>query len=503
MKTIIVTDLININTIAVLLQRNGPVECSTNRVFHEACLLLLHYYYTEEIKSSHDSHGVQLKADYLRKNIGKQPGTNNFYLTVIDALYHSSILTRDGVYLKGKYSMTYYLNQELDGIKHNYAPQTKIICNKIRSPKCDIHYQESCLKRLSYDFVGADNIQDKLYYTERKHKNYIWEQLQSQEYRVKVDDYGRVHTNLTRLSRIYRQFITFENQNLYSVDMNCAQPFLLSQLLLNKYLGDNYQQLPIDKTLIPIPVMDFIDDVATGRFYEKLAKSLNLEFTETANGVGNDYVFKTDFKINVIAIVFYGRFPIRRHKYLIKFAELYPEVYNFIMKNRKIDHTFLPKLLQSLESEIFNEAISSLEVSYPETVFLRLHDCIITTKEFTENAKTEISRITFNKIGILPKVKIDQFNVDSENVQERNPNSYLFQITDAYYLKKRYQKKLRKYPARLLDKIVNDDELNNYPDPDALGNFNYPAEYFKIMDNLNWEMNQLQSRYCTSSKYVQ
>lgn len=501
MKNIIVTDKININTIGDLLQRNGPVECLNNPIFYEACLLLLHHYYTAEAKMPEGSISVQLKAQYLRENIGKKPGTNNFYLGVVNALHQSSILTRDNIYLAGNYSMSYYLDYTLDGIKYNYEPKTKVIRNKVRQSIKEVHYQVKCLQRLTYNFAGGGNIQDKLYYIERKNKNHIWQQIEAKDFHVKVDDYGRIHTNLTRLPRLFRQFLSFQGQDLWGIDMSCAQPFLLTSLLLQKYLGKDYQLFPVDLNLLPPGVIRFIDDVTSGTLYNKFAQSLNLQFTDETGGVGKDFAYKTEFKISMIAIIFYGKFPERRHKYLIKFARLYPEVYAIIMEYRKADHKFLPQILQTLESKIFNEAIDGLAISYPETVFLRLHDCIITTPAYTELAKIEIERITLKMIGILPKIKVDQFNVDSENIQDRNPKSCLYQIIDAHELKKRFNKKLRKYPPRLLDKLT-DEDVAVHPDPGSLAKFNYPAEYFRIIKSLDREMEQLQARYNTQEMMV-
>lgn len=501
MKNIIVTDKINITTIGILLQRNGPVQCIDNPIFHEACLLLLHHYYTAEAKMPEGSISVQLKAQYLRENIGKKPGTNNFYLDVVNALHKSSILTRDNIYLVGNYSMSYYLDYTLDGIKFNYEPQTKIIRNKIKESKIEVHYQQQCLKRLTYNLAGAADIQDKLYYIERKNKNHIWQQIEARDFYAKVDDFGRIHTNLTRLPRLFRQFLSFQGQGLHSVDMSCAQPFLLSKLLLQKYLGQDYHLFPVDLSLLPSGVMRFIDDVTSGSLYNKFAQSLNLQFTDDTGGVGKDYVYKTEFKISMIAIIFYGKFPERRHKYLIKFEKLYPEVYTIVMEYRKTDYKFLPQTLQTIESKIFNEAIDGLAIRYPETVFLRLHDCIITASAYTQLVKIEIEIITLKLIGIVPKIKVDQFNVDSEKVQERNPKSYLFQIIDGYELKKRFNKKLRKYPSRLLDKL-SDEDVAAHPDPGSLAKFNYPAEYYRITKSLNWEMDRLQARYTTQEMTV-
>lgn len=51
------------------------------------------------------------------------------------------------------------------------------------------------------------------------------------DYHIKVDDYGRLHTNLTNLSKGLRRFLRYDGEPLAELDFVNSQPMLLSYLL--------------------------------------------------------------------------------------------------------------------------------------------------------------------------------------------------------------------------------------------------------------------------------
>ena len=53
------------------------------------------------------------------------------------------------------------------------------------------------------------------------------EQIRSRDFRISVDPYGRLHTNLTNLKREIRKHLRVDGQTLVNVDIGEAQPLLI------------------------------------------------------------------------------------------------------------------------------------------------------------------------------------------------------------------------------------------------------------------------------------
>ena len=88
--------------------------------------------------------------------------------------------------------------QHLDKLKSNYIPKGKTDEQKERN--ADLYFNSHCR-----------SITD----------------LSEKDYKGKIDDFGyRLHTNLTNLSKEFRQFITYDGQTLASLDFKSSQPNL-------------------------------------------------------------------------------------------------------------------------------------------------------------------------------------------------------------------------------------------------------------------------------------
>jgi hypothetical protein len=63
------------------------------------------------------------------------------------------------------------------------------------------------------------------------------ELIRAGEWRFDVDDYGRVHTNITNLKRSLRKYLSVRGRRLVNVDIASSQPLFLALLLWGKGRG--------------------------------------------------------------------------------------------------------------------------------------------------------------------------------------------------------------------------------------------------------------------------
>lgn len=273
---------------------------------------------------------------------------------------------------------------------------------------------------------------------------------------------GRVHSNLTRLSKKSRQFLQYEEENLAEIDISSAVPFIL-YLVMRMYLDNNLTYLTnfsysnsnlfiymldevtgdIEKTELD----SFGNSIINGKLYEQFSELLlNQDFYESKGVQFNKAIKYYQFAFNdMFGYYFDGdvydlkKFAKRRflsmlfapaNKYSfeqIVFKELYPSIHKFINEyknanqykdsetmiyNKKERHKKLSHLCFQFEAKVMIDNIArEFDVIYKGKVTVyTIHDCLLTTSSNAEELKTFMQNKFIELFGIAPNLTIEYLN---------------------------------------------------------------------------------------------
>jgi hypothetical protein len=242
------------------------------------------------------------------------------------------------------------------------------------------------------------------------------------------DNILRFHSNLTNMSSVLRNAITYKGEKLYSIDVKNSQPYLSVALfdkefwnkspnntnkltiykLLNSYL---YYIMLVEtpKTLINKDFKKYVNLVKSGEFYEYLAE-------EYKSKLGLEYADRKQVKSAVFQTLFTGNRFIGQQKAAPKklFSELFPDVYDVFKVIKKKDKSLLPRLLQSIESYLIIDVICKrIGKELPKAPIYSIHDSIATTLEYKDKVE-HIMLDEFKKsIGFEPKLSVEEWNIDN------------------------------------------------------------------------------------------
>lgn len=236
---------------------------------------------------------------------------------------------------------------------------------------------------------------------------------------------GRLHSVLTQLKSDLRQFITYDNQPLVSIDIVNSQPYLASVLLnYEKYEKNNilhliqlYNPNLLSSTQNPIMlakliqkvenaenVIKFINSVKTGRFYEEFGKLIGIDASIDNNRrIVKDATFSALFSPNEKA---------KHIKEVQLFKSTYPEVYEVFrtVKSAKGKHRALSCMLQRLEANLILHTIcKNINQINPDIPMFTLHDSIITVPEYQDVIEQEMKQVLENAVGFAPELKVEKW----------------------------------------------------------------------------------------------
>lgn len=241
---------------------------------------------------------------------------------------------------------------------------------------------------------------------------------------------GRLHTNLTNLSKHSRPYLTYKGKRLMDLDVANAQPYLAARLLQPDFYAE-----PIDgTTVINIkdifgkqtlfgaknqlyeevfePMLQFlrykvayhkteigkyIEWVAEGMFYEKCAGAFNIE----TNSVTFD---RAQMKKNMY-VVYYGRNQ-SSNDFKRIFKRIFPFVCRVFSSLKKKDHCYLPILLQAIEAHIvLDRIVGRITRERPDVFLVTIHDCVATIPEYVEYVHSLMYEEFVKAVGLPPTLK--------------------------------------------------------------------------------------------------
>ncbi len=311
-------------------------------------------------------------------------------------------------------------------------------------------------EKLQFDYYGAKRWLLNLYHKEqeaqiphckRKYfsRKLVIEKFRNMDYIIHQDSTsGRVHTLLTQLKSELRQFITYDDEKLISIDIKNSQPYLSSVLLnftafnnnkLNDKINIYNNRTNINSSImltllnkegkLPKDVNRFIKLVSKGSFYEEFGKSL------VKNGLikpGNPKVLRKKAKKIMFSSMFghnnekckimdktTGKIRYIPNEGMLIFKKTFPTVYNIFRLVKQGKHATLACVLQNLEAElVLHNACKIISDERPEIPIFTLHDAIITTEKNALYVKRELSEVLLEAIGIAPTISSEVWDEKME-----------------------------------------------------------------------------------------
>jgi hypothetical protein len=336
------------------------------------------------------------------------------YKKYLQFLLVNGIIETDNQYIIGQKSKGYRLTEKYRKQKYEQIQITdKNIIENIamfraeqeNKIKLNQHrYIYDCLQQIKIDAEGARNYIEQNIYNNEEYSSYniSVDLIESKSFFFTVDSTaGRVHNNITNLSRNLRPFLRYNNEKLVEIDIANSQPFLFN-ILINDYgTYNNYCPISVYDTNSILSyvsnkktdILIYRDNTSSGKFYEYLMDNLEI------------YEDRSLFKVRFFKKVFYSK----ENLYYIseerkRFTELFPNVSQIISYYKKDDYRNLAISLQRAEAEIMiNKVIPKL--AELGIYALTIHDSILTTPDNTETVKGIILKEFQNQYGLAPTIK--------------------------------------------------------------------------------------------------
>lgn len=274
--------------------------------------------------------------------------------------------------------------------------------------------------------------------------------ISSQDYEPHIDEnVHRLHSVLTNIQKDFRNFITYDGQQLVGIDIKNCQPYLTCLILnpgfwdrnsglpLTLYdLPDNIQQLFASEqlkeqvqsyfaTLTDGDIAPYKQLVSSGLIYERIRDIANGQITSEQVRIE-----RNDVKILMFYLLFSSNRgqhddPMINYLKRIFATELYPKVAELfrILKRNYSDcemeepHSRLSRMLQAIESTIMLHSCckriwDEREHSIP---IFTIHDSIVTVQEQDEYVYRVMQEELTRYIGLPPRLSVETWNIDNLN----------------------------------------------------------------------------------------
>ncbi|MBN8643126.1 MAG: hypothetical protein J0L86_15045 [Flavobacteriales bacterium] len=266
------------------------------------------------------------------------------------------------------------------------------------------------------------------------YKKYVTEmtkivELYNGEYKVyyKKKKDGRLHTNITSLPKVYRQFITYKNEPLVEVDLSNSIIYFLAVIVKHSSIEDNILE---DDIMAHIPLLymfvkslrsienievELLWKLATnGEFYnsfiEDFDKIFSFEDYKKIFEKDNDKPYTGDIKQKkkvakkqVLSMIFAKPNSYKNIQTIFcsKFPKLLESINDFKINN---GHKKMSHLLLQLESLVMLGVVGKdyNRKHYKKAPTLTLHDCLITTLDYGKELLESMQMSFKNLFGQAP-----------------------------------------------------------------------------------------------------
>ncbi|AKH95548.1 hypothetical protein HZP65_12130 [Elizabethkingia anophelis] len=277
---------------------------------------------------------------------------------------------------------------------------------------------------------------DDINETKYMHYNYTIEKLCTGNfYAIRdIETDNRLHTNITNLPKIFRPFLRYEGEKLYSRDICTSQPFFLVYLIEYIYL---YRDIPCKESInLPIYTLmleklcnclltegfrenyeklkdwilhdDIYNELGELLFPDQDAEKLVIkEYSKAKNlYVDVEYKSKRDAMKVITLTIFYSTLRTRNPQ-VKKFKQLFPNFYKLLSLLKQDDYKNFPKILQHIEANcIIDFVTKKLSIDYPKMPLFTIHDSIMTTESYRAILDTEMPKLISEYcLGLKPQIK--------------------------------------------------------------------------------------------------
>jgi hypothetical protein len=255
--------------------------------------------------------------------------------------------------------------------------------------------------------------------------------IADQQWQFKVCEYGRCHTNLTRLRRTLRTHLRVNDQPLWQVDVKNSQPFILGLVLrdagrlerdadFNEYRAKLVQSKSQKSTethqKASVPYVGtgdyqndarltkeldaYLDLCRSGQVYEHFMTVMGLPLTREARDQ-----FKPTFFLPVYGQLRLAHTPVGR-----AFQSGFPAMWDAICRIKVGNHARLACLMQTVESWLVVwRACDRIRREHPTAPVFTIHDSICTTGENIERFRDILVEEFVRAFGMAPSCDVKAF----------------------------------------------------------------------------------------------
>jgi hypothetical protein len=315
----------------------------------------------------------------------------------------------------------------IDKIKKHYSCMPPIV----NSGKYKFLKKYFDTPQLKINLDGAIQLCEIRYTEHKSYGKYLNEMVQINDlyngtFRIyyKSETDGRLHTNITRLPKVYRRYLSYNNSALVEVDLSNSIVFFLSMILNNKLDNKlisitNPILLMFVNSLLGLDIKEIElmqDKSINGTFYDDFIPEYEKEYkTDTIKIMfekenddkftGSEKQIRKVIKKRLLAMIF-----AKTKDYKIE-QKIFKTKYSSILNNiNKFKDDFgyekLSHLLFQMEAHfMINEAARSFNSKHwRKAPLFTLHDCLITTSKYSEELKDCMRKTFENLIGISPNM---------------------------------------------------------------------------------------------------
>lgn len=389
---------------------------------------------------------------FIRLNSDELKCTINDYRNYLNYLIDCNVIITDNSYVPRKKSIGYRIAPEFCTVLKEDFIETWTLIRNIRKrekdQKTQCRHLDKWFKNLEIDFESAKKFAER-----RKQKDDCEKdkksarrynsafrnlrRIESKQFFIKRDKkVKRYHSNLTCLASELRNYLTFENEKLFSCDLKSSQPYL-SCMLLNRnffFSSDNES----DKfSILTLPRKY---QKKLNHFIQHISKQPPYTTTHVMSGESFESIMDNDVELyqNLILegklydyvselaserIKPFSRKEIKKAFFYILFEEdskrwdseltsliieLFPNVFKLFSKIKEKDHALLAIILQYLESKVFIDNICGrIAKERPELPIFTIHDSLSSTVGNEQYIKRVIAEELYRATGMMPQLSIE------------------------------------------------------------------------------------------------
>jgi len=350
---------------------------------------------------------VELKAELLRKVMNWRN-----YHKIRDVLIEKQVIVCDLRYIKGIKSYSYALGPEFlkIGKKKLLGKRVSVKLNKFiedhkKRVKPKTLAEEHLLKNLNKIYL-PDNIFEKT--DNDLYDQMCLDQISQREFFFKSDIHGRVHSNISNLSKSLRKHLLVDNKTIIELDIQNSQPFFLAILLLNNFSYSLDSSKNVNSFFIKTSPLPSSNTMCKTNVYRRfLAKVVDGRLYSYLKIISGNENYAGDFKKKVFKEILFGK-NYYKTDLTESFSIEFPEVWETIQKVKEKDYRILSKLLMRVESYfVLEKIVGTFIKKYPEEFISTIHDSFLIHEHNIANLQ-EIINTQFSFYGIKPSCKVVQ-----------------------------------------------------------------------------------------------